>query len=62
MKEDPFGDLRDWGRVLDLLDRLVEEGKLDLVQPGVPADLWRRFVDARDIYTETARMSLTGDF
>ncbi|MFZ0614046.1 MAG: hypothetical protein WAM73_17530 [Desulfobacterales bacterium] len=35
MKEDPFGNLTDWGPVLDLLDNLADNGKLADCQPGL---------------------------
>lgn len=35
MVGDPFGDLRNWGEVLALLDKLTNEGELDAVQPGL---------------------------
>ncbi len=35
MKEDPFGNLTNWGDVLDIIERLAEEGKLSECQPGL---------------------------
>lgn len=35
MKEDPFGNLTDWGPVLDLFDNLADNGKLADCQPGL---------------------------
>jgi len=35
MKDDPFGNLRDWGPVLELLDELVRSGKLAECQRGL---------------------------
>jgi hypothetical protein len=35
MNEDPFGDLRDWGNVLKILQRLAGQDSLDDVQPGL---------------------------
>jgi len=35
MKHDPFGNLRDWGAVLDLLDTLSKSGNLAECQPGL---------------------------
>ncbi len=34
-KEDPFGNLMDWGRVLDVLDELAEKGQLAECQRGL---------------------------
>ena len=35
MKEDPFGNLCDWGQVLDILDNLVEKEELTQCQQGL---------------------------
>ena len=35
MTQDPFGNLRDWGPVLDLLEELVNSGRLDDCQTGL---------------------------
>jgi hypothetical protein len=35
MNEDPFGNLMDWGPVLDLFDDLADNGKLADCQPGL---------------------------
>jgi len=35
MTDDPFGSLRDWGPVLELLDELVSNGKLAECQRGL---------------------------
>ncbi len=35
MKEDPFGNLMNWGRVLDVFDELADAGKLFACQPGL---------------------------
>jgi hypothetical protein len=35
MKEDPFGNLMDWGNVLDILDDLAENGQLSQCQKGL---------------------------
>ncbi len=35
MKDDPFGNLRDWGPVLELIDELVRNGKLADCQHGL---------------------------
>jgi len=35
MKEDPFGNLADWEAVLDVFDKLAENGKLAECQPGL---------------------------
>lgn len=35
MNDDPFGDLREWGRVLTLLDELSNQKALDQVQAGL---------------------------
>lgn len=35
MKHDPFGNLCDWGPVLELFDELAENGKLAECQPGL---------------------------
>ncbi len=35
MTDDPFGNLRDWGPVLDLLDELANSGKLAECQRGL---------------------------
>ena len=35
MKEDPFGNLTDWGAVLDMVDELADTGKLSECQPGL---------------------------
>ena len=35
MKQDPFGNLTDWGVVLDLFDELADNGKLEECQPGL---------------------------
>ncbi len=35
MKDDPFGNLRDWGPVLELLDELTRNGKLAECQHGL---------------------------
>ncbi len=32
---DPFGNLRNWGPVLDLLDRLDQTGRMEECQPGL---------------------------
>ncbi|GAB6190583.1 hypothetical protein [Desulfocastanea catecholica] len=46
MQADPFGNLRDWGPVLELVCRLSDEGKLSECQHGVTRilayrDNWR---------------------
>lgn len=35
MKNDPFGNLTDWGPVLDTLDDLTDKGALSTCQPGL---------------------------
>ncbi len=35
MKQDPFGDLNNWGLVLDIVDELADAGKLSECQPGL---------------------------
>ena len=35
MKHDPFGNLRDWGPVLELFGKLAENGNLAECQPGL---------------------------
>lgn len=35
MRQDPFGDLNDWGSVLEVLDDLADNGKLAECQPGL---------------------------
>ena len=35
MKEDPFGDLTNWGAVLDIVDEMADAGKLSECQPGL---------------------------
>ncbi len=35
MTADPFGNLRDWGPVLDTLEQLFQNGRLDDCQPGL---------------------------
>ena len=35
MKHDPFGNLKDWGPVMEIFDELVESGKLSDCQPGL---------------------------
>lgn len=35
MKQDPFGDLTDWGPVLDILKDLADNGALSTCQPGL---------------------------
>ncbi len=35
MKDDPFGNLTDWGAVLDILDDLADNGNLFRCQPGL---------------------------
>ena len=35
MEKDPFGNLTDWGPVLDLLDELSEDGTISRCQPGL---------------------------
>ena len=35
MKQDPFGNLIDWGQVLDTFDELADSGKLVECQPGL---------------------------
>jgi hypothetical protein len=35
MKNDPFGNLTDWGPVLDTLENLAGKGKLSQCQPGL---------------------------
>jgi hypothetical protein len=35
MKEDPFGNLTNWGAVLDIIDKLGDAGKLSECQPGL---------------------------
>ncbi|RJP37896.1 MAG: hypothetical protein C4548_13880 [Desulfobacteraceae bacterium] len=34
-KNDPFGNLMDWGPVLDILGELADDGKLTKYQPGL---------------------------
>lgn len=35
MKQDPFGNLTDWGVVLDTFDELADSGRLSECQPGL---------------------------
>ena len=35
MKQDPFGNLTDWGPVLDTFDELADNGRLAECQPGL---------------------------
>ena len=35
MKQDPFGNLTDWGQVLDLFNELAGSGRLAECQPGL---------------------------
>jgi hypothetical protein len=35
MKPDPFGNLTDWGQVLETLDELADSGRLAECQPGL---------------------------
>ena len=35
MKQDPFGNLTDWGPVLDTFDELADSGRLAECQPGL---------------------------
>ncbi|MBR9987054.1 MAG: hypothetical protein KFF68_14215 [Desulfosarcina sp.] len=35
MKQDPFGNLTDWGPVLDTFDELADSGRLAACQPGL---------------------------
>ena len=35
MKQDPFGNLTNWGAVLDIFDELADTGKLAECQPGL---------------------------
>ena len=35
MKQDPFGNLTDWGTVLDIFEELAEDGRLVECQPGL---------------------------
>ena len=35
MKEDPFGNLTNWGAALDIIDELADTGKLSECQPGL---------------------------
>ncbi|BDD88809.1 hypothetical protein [Desulfofustis limnaeus] len=35
MKADPFGNLIDWGPVMQLIEELTEAGRLDECQPGL---------------------------
>ena len=35
MTGDPFGDLGEWGRVIEKLQQMKEEGELDDAQPGL---------------------------
>ena len=35
MKQDPFGNLTEWGAVLDLFDELADNGKLEECQLGL---------------------------
>lgn len=35
MKQDPFGNLNDWGPVLEIFDKLAENGELSDCQPGL---------------------------
>ena len=35
MRQDPFGDLNDWGSVLEVFDDLADNGKLAECQPGL---------------------------
>ncbi len=46
MQPDPFGNLRDWGPVLDLICQLADSGELSECQPGLTRilaykDNWR---------------------
>jgi hypothetical protein len=46
MQSDPFGNLKDWGPVLEQICNLAESGKLDECQPGLARvlayrDNWR---------------------
>lgn len=46
MQPDPFGNLKDWGPVLELVCQLAESGKLSKCQPGLARilaykDNWR---------------------
>ncbi len=46
MQPDPFGNLRDWGTVLDQICLMAEEGNLSVCQPGLTRilryrDNWR---------------------
>ncbi len=46
MQPDPFGNLRDWGTVLDQICQLADEGNLSECQPGLTRilryrDNWR---------------------
>jgi len=33
--QDPFGDLSDWGRVLEILEEMTADSQLDMCQPGL---------------------------
>lgn len=35
MREDPFGNLANWGAVLNIVDELADAGKLSECQPGL---------------------------
>lgn len=35
MKQDPFGNLMDWGTVLDIFEELADAGRLAECQPGL---------------------------
>lgn len=35
MEQDPFGNLNEWGKVLNILDELLHKGKLQKCQPGL---------------------------
>lgn len=35
MKRDPFGNLTDWGQVLDTFEELADSGRLSECQPGL---------------------------
>ena len=35
MKQDPFGNLMDWGTVLDIFEELADSGKMVECQPGL---------------------------
>jgi hypothetical protein len=34
-EQDPFGDLSDWGRVLEILEKMATGSQLDMCQPGL---------------------------